>query len=422
MTSPKVPATRTPLLLVDALAVHVECNLNSRIYPNSVFNGPEISRLAALDRFVRLALEASLDPFIFVQTRRIFIGQVGPTGSMRRVSQPVYVKSATPNFSDPAARELAGLFPDLFFWAMMRDVGDLAMSQLESRLLYSPHIRLLLDVFLSHPVARGGCSIDSQVDCTGRILAELCNDFVAHFRQTMREKKLLRRERHNWEFGSRENVANLNTYLDGLFAQNGSVTVLHLRLSHARERASLISAPVEEQHRDLQALRRSRGIFLDRIRRKPSLFTDAPGSVWSIIPSFEGGYELHITLLFNSVALRRVLEDRGMASAELADAFTDYADQVGAYWVRIATEGRGSYLRGDQSPWLYNRNWVHGEVRADDISRCEKLKEMLGYLALRRALVRLKNEPPGEYFRVSERQLRSPRRSVRGAETRRRSA
>ncbi|SMF80593.1 hypothetical protein SAMN06295900_12268 [Trinickia caryophylli] len=85
----------------------------------------------------------------------------------------------------------------------------------------------------------------------------------------------------------------------------------------------------------------------------------------------------------------------------------DHADQVGRYWVNKATEGRGSYLRADRHPWLYGSDWVHGEVLAGDPVRRGKLTEVLSYLALRRALVRLKNEPPGAYFRTSDRKARA---------------
>jgi hypothetical protein len=80
----------------------------------------------------------------------------------------------------------------------------------------------------------------------------------------------------------------------------------------------------------------------------------------------------------------------------------------------MATGGQGSYLRGDANAVLYGPDWVHGEVLADDPERPEKLKETLGYLAMRRVLVRLKNEPPGQYFGLPERKARSSRRSVMG--------
>ncbi|CAI8694758.1 hypothetical protein EMIT0111MI5_280046 [Burkholderia sp. IT-111MI5] len=78
------------------------------------------------------------------------------------------------------------------------------------------------------------------------------------------------------------------------------------------------------------------------------------------------------------------------------------------------TEGRGSYYRADTTGDLYDRDWVHGEVRADDTDRRDRLKRTLGYLAMRRALVRLSNEPAGEYFGMRERKARSPRRPTRG--------
>jgi hypothetical protein len=40
---------------------------------------------------------------------------------------------------------------------------------------------------------------------------------------------------------------------------------------------------------------------------------------------------------------------------------------------------------------------------------------MLGYLAMRRGLVRLQNEPDGAYFGMPERKPRAPRRSIRRA-------
>lgn len=227
-------------------------------------------------------------------------------------------------------------------------------------------------------------------------------------------KNPLRRDLHNWSWSSHENVANLNAYLDGLFARHDSLTALHLRLSHAKARAGLIAGPTDEQRRDIKLLRKSRTRFFDRMRRKRALFTDAPEYVWSIVPVVDGSYELHLTLLFSSVALQKVLEDQKMEAGQAGVACEDHADQVGAYWVEVATCGLGSYRRGDRNSRLYNPTaWVHGEIRADDVSRREKLKEALGYLAQRRALVRQKNEPSGEYFGLPERKTRSPRRPVR---------
>ncbi|RDU98293.1 hypothetical protein DWV00_13320 [Trinickia dinghuensis] len=265
-----------------------------------------------------------------------------------------------------------------------------------------------MDLYFEHSVSLCDGHDDEVDDGSRRIGAQVYNDFVADFRAAMFAKKLLRRELHNWGWSSQENVANLHIYLDDLFAKHESLTILHLRLSHTREQADALPAPIEDQLRDLQALRMARTTFFDRMRRKPALFTDQPRYIWSILPSLDGRYDLHLTLLFDTAALQKVLDDRKVEAAQADVCLKDHADQVGACWVQVATGGRGSYLRGDSDAWLYGSHWVHGEVCDDDTERREKLKETLSYLAMRRALLRLKNEPPGEYFGMSR---RKPRRS-----------
>lgn len=127
------------------------------------------------------------------------------------------------------------------------------------------------------------------------------------------------------------------------------------------------------------------------------LFTERPGYVWSIQPSWVGGYDLHLTLLFDTNALRKVLEDKKIENDRTGAVAEGHADEVGASWV-MATKGQGGYVRIDRNDQPYGRDWVHGEVRADDVARRERLMETLSYLAMRRTLIRLKNEPPGVYF------------------------
>jgi hypothetical protein len=86
---------------------------------------------------------------------------------------------------------------------------------------------------------------------------------------------------------------------------------------------------------------------------------------------------------------------------------------VGAYWVEV-TGGQGRYFRSDRERLLYGQDWVHGEVRTDDAVLREKLKDVLGFLAVRRALVRLTSEPDGEYFGMRERKSRVSHSSVEG--------
>lgn len=409
MNSPKSPTAILPPSGA-RFATHVWRNLNFRIDPDMILDGPDISQIASLDLFVRLALETAATPFLVNETARWGRGEERDwRGQTRAVHQLIRVRYAIANPSVQVARKLAAFLPTFLWRTTIFD----SVYQSTNRLRYAPHIRRVFDMFLGHPIAcyYRDIRIDMNVDRVDPDVAEIYNDFVACFRRTMLTDKLLRRELHNWSWGSRENVANLDAYLDDFVARHGSVSVLHLRLSHREACASSAVLMLEQQRRDLQLLRRARTLFFDRMRRKPALFTDAPGYVWAIMPLANGSYELHLSLLFNSAALRKVLDDKRVELELAGTACRDHADLVGAYWVETCSGGQGNYRRGDKYSGLYEPAvWVHGEVRADDGPRRAALREALGYLARRRSLVRLESELPGEYFGLPERKPRRLRR------------
>ncbi|SCV02148.1 conserved hypothetical protein [Cupriavidus necator] len=406
MNKSKVSRT-TDLQRLYRHASHVDDFLINRDDPESNLSSPEIRLLAKLDRFVWLSLETEFSPFsIQGGAERIMTGQQNEHGHL-------LPKTASLNqlfVSRELGRDLVSSLP--------RALEAIATDKTAAnQLRYAPHIQLLLEVFLGHPLR--SCKPfkkDWPIGQMGEIMAEVHNDFVAQFRKAMLARRLLRRELHNWNWGSQENLDNLNFCLDDLFDRHGNLTILHLRLFHDKNRANLISASVEDQYRDFHALRACRTKFLDRMRRKRALFPDKPGYIWSIIPSLEGGYELHLTLLFDTATLRKLHVAKHTEATQAGAVLEDHADQVGKYWVSVATGGRGSYLPGDRDIRQNGRDWVHGEVSADDTLQREKLKNALGYLVTRRALVRLKNEPEGEYFGMRERKSRAAHQLVKEGE------
>lgn len=410
---PKSTSTIEPPTL-SGLQLHIKRSLDFVVGPDGpgfMRNGPDIGHLVRLDRFVRLCLETTLEPFHIESTMPQMAGH-DALKTRRMAYRSACVKTALPNPASRDARELADHLRMIRATAERFDRSDFAIKRLQC----APHIELLLEVFSSHPISslKGFFKVDAPVGDTGNIMAEIYNNFVTQFRCAMRDRQLLRRERHNWSSGSRENVEHLHAYLDDLFNRHGSQTVVHLRLFHSRERTNLLSSSLDDQNHDLRALRACRTVFLDRIRKKPALFTDEPRCIWAIQPSLEGGYDLHVTLLFDTAALGQVLDDIRVEVGQAGIAPEDHTDQVGAYWVKVATGGSGDYLRADRYRWLYGEDWVHGEVGADDPVRREKLKRTLGYLAMRRALVRLKDEPSGAYFGMPERKVRAPGHHANG--------
>ncbi|VWC75920.1 hypothetical protein BLA9940_04451 [Burkholderia aenigmatica] len=383
-------------------AQHVNRNLSFRIAPNAIhaiLDGSDISRVEMLDHFVQLVLERSQAPFFI--NKAMHRGRDGEEGY------------GVPNSSDPVARELASRLT-----VLMSAIGALYPSNPNPhRLCSAPHLELLWNTFLEHPIRvyQGDSSIFMR---NGRVrldAAEQYNDFIALLRQRLTEERQLKSSLHNWSWGSRENVANLKIYLDNLFDKYGSVTVLHLRLSAATTPIGVKSTSVDESQYYFDLLRKSRACFFDRIRRKPALFTNEPEYVWSIIPLVDGTYELHLTLLFSTVALQKVLDDKRVEANLTGTPCANHADQVGAYWIAVGTEGRGSYRQSDQIPGVYDPDvWVHGVIHADETSRRKSLVDALSYLALRRTLIRLASEPLGKYFGFPERKPRRSRRSAGG--------
>ncbi|WP_063892232.1 hypothetical protein [Burkholderia ubonensis] len=404
MNKPNRPNMIDPQNL-SRLAQHINRSMSFRVTPGGgaeICDGPGIGLLVSLDSFVWTAMETTYLPFhVEGETYLRNVREWDANGQPRDALLPTIAVATRPNPSFRGSNQLVTL---LF---SIKDC--LATHPTAKHLLYPPHLRLLRALFLEHPISRSLLRTPKAlVDETGLSIAKNCNDFVDRFRQAMHDRKLLRRERFNWNLGSLENLTRLHAYLDDLFAPPlSNLTVLHFRL--------LCDPVAEGDHRsDLQVLRDCRAKLFDRMRRNLALFPSKPGFVWAIVPSADGRFHLHLTLLFDTAAMRKQRDDKRV-EAELAGmALKDHADLIGTYWVEGVTEGRGRYYRADTTGNLYGQDWVHGEVRADDGERRDRLKRTLGYLAMRRALVRLSNEPEGEYFGMRERKARSPRRPPRG--------
>ncbi|WP_143040653.1 hypothetical protein [Paraburkholderia caballeronis] len=353
-------------------------------------------------------LETVDDPFLVYTRPRVDADVFRPP---RIVPAVGFIRTAEPNRASESTLKLA----QLMMQSAHRNRDFLPTHLAVSQLVVAPHIRLMLKVFHDHPIsdyALRNPRLDGPV-AHGLIRAEIYNDFSRRFRLAARIQDGLHHELNNWYLGSAENLTNLDQYLGQRFEQHDSLTVIHLRLMHSRTRANLVTTQLRSQHNDLQVLRAYRTKFFDRMRRKPSLFTHDPGYVWSILPGMQYGYTLHLTLLLPTAGYNKMIEDLRVQASGLGSCL-EHQDLVGRYWVEGVTDGHGCYLRSDKSPGLYGSDWVHGEVRAGDAVLRKKLKEALGYLAMRRALVRLKNEPKGQYFDMKNRKPRSTPRAPKG--------
>lgn len=327
-------------------------------------DGPDIRVLAKLDQFVWAALRSTVSPYAVTKV-------AGMRGSKVH-------KVAKPNQEAKEAAEVASFFSGV-------RQADAALSP---RLAYAPHLELFFKVYGEHAISSWLPESSSGVTW---IAAEVFNDFCAVLRLEMLSQKKLQQPCHNWSLSGFQDLERLEKYLATRFERNRSLTVFHFRFFHSKNQVGLITSPLEDQLRDLKKLRNCRTRFLDHMRTNRALFPHKPGYVWAVEPSLNGGYGLHLTLLFNSAELTR-------DHANVAE----HARRIGEYWVSNATRGQGYYHLCHRDPLSLRDGWVVGRVDASDFYRRTKLTDALRILALREALVRLKDRPPGKYFHVPQ--------------------
>ena len=267
-------------------------------------------------------------------------------------------------------------------------------------LTYAPHIELFFELFASHPVAGSRAHPNTRIP-GGRILADVYNDFFDQLRRVAVERNL-RRAMHNWEANGHGNRGKLDRYLAGLFARSGSLTVMHLNVVHTTQDLDVESTAWVEQEKFLRDLATARQVFLNRRGNQPALFEHMRGYVWAIETSLREGFSLHLTLFFETAGLVHTGNlngdlDTPLALGHLPDSQrprVTFPQLVGEYIVRVATHGKGRYRICHQAPAHYP-DWPFGTIETNDLPRRNQLAEVLGLLATKHDLARLKNLPKG---------------------------
>lgn len=305
-------------------------------------------------------------------------------------------RRATPIFTDERCTISLADYIDGF-----RAYADHAHEGLRSpHLTYAPHIELFFELFLSHPVAGSRGQPNSHIP-GGRIQADVYNEFVDLLRRVAANRNL-DRAMHNWATNGHRNGEKLDRYLAGLFTRSGSLTVVHLNVVHTTQHANLEFTPWEEQEKFLRDLATARQIFLNRRSNHPALFEHMKGYVWSIETSLPEGFSLHLTLFFDTAGLAHSGNLNGGLDTPLALGHipasqrprVTFPQLVGEYIIRVATKGKGRYRICHQDPTYYP-DWPYGIIEANDLQSRNELADVLGHLAMKHDLARLKNLPKG---------------------------
>lgn len=351
---------------------HIDKMLNTLPPSNKrqglLLDGPQITLLRKLDEFVWAVMKEPEPPY-YVEARWL--------KSRKRGTQ-----------QDRPYRH----WDDLFSCVAIVD------AIMAPCLEFAPHLELLRQVFQDHPVCLSvGRGPSARFDAR-RMNFDVFNDFCATFRKRMLDKHLLRKERFNWGWGSTENLQRLKSYLSSFLGATSFTSAYHFLLLHSNEPLDLQVATEAENSKSLEILSQCRETFFNGFVRKRSLFPVKPGYVWSIEPSLCAGWGLRLTLLWPSDSLLKMGMD-----------LNAHAEGIGCYWVEQATKGAGGYwVQSVDRDLLGAKTSFHTSFF--DLQRLQALVQSLEPLAIRNALVRIRNQPKGKFFGLPQ---MTPRRSGR---------
>lgn len=359
--------------------------------PAFLQDGPNFTGLGALNAFVQLVKKSDVLPYQITFETGLGLNRAFP----RIVNGVTRYRTAKVNRASADARDLARLLPRL---GLLKD----AQTKLW---VYPPHLELLSELYANHPIS------ESLLDRPNfpfldRLEGEIYNDFVDVVRREMRANNGLRRKGHNWNFGGEEGLDSLHVYLDEKFETSPNLTIVHLNLFSTMCWTGVQDASPQVQKQLVDAVRAMRNDVVDCARRNTALFGHRRGLIWSIMPSLDAGYYLHLTLLFDTDGLINAKMLNGTIDTPLAQVHLPMVERtdvtfpqlLGDYLVAIGTKGQGTYTVCHHDPIRYGSEWIHGPVLATDGARRADLYKALGHLAQRRQLVRLKGEPRGKYF------------------------
>ncbi len=203
-------------------------------------------------------------------------------------------------------------------------INDWLLAYSLSR-FYSPCIELFFNACIALRIAQEPLQSSHSLSSDGIPHAARFNALIECIRLEGRSKRFQDRL---YESRSRAKSQFIQwaDHIDHLFDEVRSrITVIRMDFAYRSEIAPLI----EPEQADADFKR-----FLTNMNGKTSLFADLLSYFWKIEQSRSGCYHFHLLFLFKSDRLRN-------------DAYR--AEQIGEYWSKDVTEGRGTFFNAHRS-------------------------------------------------------------------------
>lgn len=261
---------------------------------------------------------------------------------------------------------------------------------------YSPALSFFFEQYRQHQIKEYAGSRPEELTQDGGTVSALFDDFVRVLRERAKAVKVVKSVA-DWKSKSAKNMKRALAVESELFSRHGRIGVIRLDLEY---RAATFSAEEIEQH--MAAVTQKKRLLQDEVfwgdadfvtaapmegrvsfeevqhdrkrlfanmKGKPSLFEYLLGYVSRIECSPLAGYHLHLVLFFNGA---KVVQLEWLAQ------------QIGEYWVKQITEGRGRFHNCNLA-WNENHpDYGVGMISHDDHAKRANLRgKVLPYLCKR---------------------------------------
>lgn len=174
----------------------------------------------------------------------------------------------------------------------------------------------------------------------GELMADIANDLVNRIRQRTSSPAFSQALAHR--IGRREdNFRNGKALIDSLFVARERLNVVRVDLEYGRH------APAS-----LQQAKRDFANLLNNCRRN-RIFDKALACIWRLEYTVSTGYHFHVMFFFDGAKRSR----DGLIAA-----------QIGAYWTRTITKGRGRYQNCNYSKNRYKTICI-GTIKRRDVAK-----------------------------------------------------
>lgn len=221
---------------------------------------------------------------------------------------------------------------------------------------YSPHIEIFFRSCIDLRIAHEPLESPRRVHHDGKPHGVRFNELIDYIRSMALSKPFQNRADEARSRRMKHFIRTM-TDIDYLFEHVRSrMMVMRLDLHYRREFIGM----VEPEEADNNFKR-----FLSNMKGKPSLFDDMLYYVWKAEQSRSGAYHYHFLFFFTN---DRLLKD-------------DYrAKQIGEYWSKEITQGRGTYFNANLSEEKEkHKKLAIGRIEWTDHQKRDNLKNIIAY-------------------------------------------